>query len=185
MTNTLKNECNCLCHSFAMHSEMLFVSLISFFINCIIVKNKKHKKPTESILWCLNIRKNPKNFYSHGKSDNVSRYMYVQHNFFFIFTFKSEKALQVLKKKEHFINLFFLFLQRGISIPRQHVWNAARRRRRRSCREVAAAWRRTIWPRSRQRYQVRYATCCCLIPALSTASKKMVTWRTSAESSFC
>lgn len=165
-----------------------FLCVTNFLLHydCIIVKNKKHKKPTESILWCVNIWKKTKNFYSHGKSDNVSRYMYVQNNLISSFSLSNlKKRFKFFKKKEHFINLFFLFLQRGISIPRQHVWNAARRRRRRSCREVAAAWRRTIWPHSRQRYQVRYATCCCLIPALSTASKKMVTWRTSAESSFC
>lgn len=170
-----------------MHSEMLFVSLISFFIMIVsLQKTRKHKKTNRIHPLMRKYSKKTKNFYSHGKSDNVSRYMYVQHNLISLFSLSNlKKRFKFLKKKEHFINLFFLFLQRGISIPRQHVWNAARRRRRRSCREVAAAWRRTIWPRSRQRYQVRYATCCCLIPALSTASKKMVTWRTSAESSFC
>lgn len=61
-------------------------------------------------------KKKIKNFYTHGKSDNVSRYMYVQHNFFFIFTFKSEKALQVLKKNRTFYKLVFsLFAERNLN----------------------------------------------------------------------
>lgn len=79
-------------------------------------KTKKHKKTNRIHPLMRKYLKKTKNFYSHGKSDNVSRYMYVQHNFFFIFTFKSEKALQVLKKKRTFHKLVFsLFAERNLN----------------------------------------------------------------------
>lgn len=96
-----------------------FLCVTNFLLHydCIIVKNKKHKKPTESILWCVNIRKKPKNFYSHGKSDNVSRYMYVQHNLISSFSLSNlKKRFKFLKKKRTFYKLVFsLFAERNLN----------------------------------------------------------------------
>lgn len=61
--------------------------------------------------------KKTKNFYSHGKSDNVSRYMYVQHNLISSFSLSNlKKRFKFLKKKRKFYKLVFsLFAERNLN----------------------------------------------------------------------
>lgn len=61
--------------------------------------------------------KKTKKFYSHGKSDNVSRYMYVQHNLISSFSLSNlKKRIKFLKKKRTFHKLVFsLFAERNLN----------------------------------------------------------------------